>query len=140
MSNSDRTPEPLHVARADLIEGLKKLGLKAGQIALVHSAMRTFGQVEGGADTVVDALLEVLGPSGTLVVPAFTFYHEAKAEPLIDPQNDRSGMGAITEAARRRSGALRSTAYRHSVAAIGPRAAVITQTDPARLSMRPATR
>jgi aminoglycoside 3-N-acetyltransferase len=92
--------------------------------------MRTFGHVEGGADTVVDALLEVLGPSGTLVVPAFTFYHEAEDDPIIDPGNDCSTMGAITEAARRRPEALRSTAYRHSIASIGPRAHVITDTDP----------
>ena len=92
--------------------------------------MRTFGRIDGGAETVVDALLEVLGPRGTLVVPTFTFAHEAEEDPLIDPATDRSEMGAITEAARQRSEALRSVAYRHSFAAIGRRAEVITQVDP----------
>ena len=119
------------VSRAEMIEGFRSLGLKEGQVALVHSAMRTFGYVDGGAETIVDALLEVLGPDGTLVVPTFTFVHEVEADPVIDPRHDRSGMGAITEAARRHCNAMRSTAYRHSVAAIGSRASVITDTDPA---------
>ena len=96
-----------------------------------HSARRTFGHVDGGADAVVDALLEVVGSTGTLVVPTFTFAHELEDDPIIDPAVDRSEMGRITEAARLRSDAHRSLAYRHSFAAIGRRARVITEIDPA---------
>jgi aminoglycoside N3'-acetyltransferase len=91
--------------------------------------MRTFGPIEGGADTVIDALLSVIGPRGTLVVPTFTFAHEAEDDPVIDPATDRSEMGIITERARKRPEALRSTAFRHSIAAIGRRADVITEID-----------
>jgi hypothetical protein len=45
---------------------------------LVHSAMRTLGYVEGGANTVVAALLEVLGTRGTLVAPTFTLRTKLK--------------------------------------------------------------
>ena len=113
-----------------MAEGLRRVGLKAGDIALVHSAMRTFGYIEGGAPTAVEALLEVLGPSGTFVVPTFTFAHEAEDDPIIDPRKDPSEMGIISETARLRPYALRSTAFRHSFAAIGPRARVITEVDP----------
>ncbi len=86
--------------------------------------------MDGGADTVVAALLEVLGADGTLVVPTFTFAHEAEAEPVIDPARDPSEMGAITEAARRHPLAHRSAAFRHSFAAIGRRAPIIAGVDP----------
>lgn len=33
---------------------------------MVHSSLKSFGHVEGGADTVVDALMELLTPEGTL--------------------------------------------------------------------------
>ena len=119
------------VTSNDLIEGFREVGLKPGDVVLAHSAMRTFGPIDGGADAVIDALREVTGPRGTVVVPTFTFAHEAEDDPVIDPSSDRSEMGIITETARKRPDALRSTAYRHSFAAIGRRATVITNIDPA---------
>ena len=125
------------LTRGEITDGFHRLGLQEGNTVLVHTAMRTMGRIEGGADTVVDVLLEILGARGTLVVPTFTFAHEGEEAPIIDPASDRSEMGAITEAARRRSEALRSTAYRHSFAAIGRRAEVITQVDPANSAFDP---
>ena len=125
------------LTRSEIAEGFRRLGLQEGDTVLVHTAMRTMGRVEGGADTVVDVLLEILGERGTLIVPTFTFAHEGEEDPIIDPASDPSEMGAITEAARRRPKALRSTAYRHSFAAIGRRAEVITQVDPANSAFDP---
>lgn len=127
---TSHAPE-VDVSKADLVAGFGKLGLKPGDVILVHSAMRTLGRVQGGADAVIDALLEIVGPSGTLVAPTYTFAHEAEADPIIDPKTDRAEMGVITETVRRRPEALRSLAFRHSFAAIGRRANVITQVDPA---------
>ena len=118
------------LTREEIVDGLRRLGLKAGDVVLAHSAMRTFGYVQGGAETVVAAMLEVLGERGTFVVPTFTFKHEAEDDPIIDPVNDPSEMGVITETVRLRSDALRSIAYRHSFAAVGRRAGVITSVDP----------
>lgn len=39
---------------------------------MVHSSLRSIGYVLGGAQTVVGSLLKVLGPDGTLVMPAFS--------------------------------------------------------------------
>jgi len=111
--------------------GLRESGVRAGDVTLVHSAMRTMGLVEGGAQTVVDALLKLLGSTGTLVVPTFTFAHEATDDPIIDPAADRSEMGIITETARLHPDARRSTAFRHSFAAIGKRSQMIAENDPA---------
>ena len=118
------------LTQTDIVSGLREAGLGPGDVLLVHSAMRTFGTIEDGARTVVDALLEVLGPTGTLVVPTFTFAHEVEDDPTVQPATDRSEMGIITETARLRPDAVRSIAFRHSFAAIGPRASVITEIDP----------
>ena len=120
----------LELTQTQIADGLRQTGLHRGDVVLVHSAMRTLGRVRGGADTVVAALLEVVGERGTLVVPTFTFAHEGEEDPIIDPRSDPSEMGAVTEAARTHPQALRSTAYRHSFAAIGRRAEVITRVDP----------
>ena len=120
------------MTRADLVEGFRASGLATASIVLVHSALRTLGRVEGGAETVRDALLDVLGPNGTLVAPTFTFVHEVEPQPpLIDPAQDRSEMGAITEAVRRHPTARRTAAYRHSFAAIGAAADTIADVNPA---------
>ena len=47
------------IVNKDLIaDGLQSLGLKRGDIVIVHSSLSSFGYVEGGADTVIVALLE----------------------------------------------------------------------------------
>lgn len=110
------------VTKNEIIEGLRELGLAAGDVVVVHSSLSSFGEVEGGADAVVDALLEVLGDDGTLIVPTFNYAPE-----VFDPQQTRSQVGAITEAVRIRSDAIRSLHPTHSVAAIGPLAEAITE-------------
>ncbi|GAA4861118.1 AAC(3) family N-acetyltransferase [Kitasatospora terrestris] len=62
---SPRTPGP---GRAELVRDLRALGILPGEILLVHSALRTVGPIDGGPRTLLEALLEVLGPEGTLVV------------------------------------------------------------------------
>lgn len=113
------------VTQRQVVDELRALGLGAGQVVFVHSALSSLGYVEGGANAVVDAFLEVLGPTGTLVVPTFTFAHGRVAEPLFDPQQDRSEMGAISEAVRMRTDTRRSCHLLHSVAALGAQADVI---------------
>lgn len=131
---SDRASHPTSskpLSRAELIASFRQLGLKTADMVLVHSALRTVGEIEGGAATVVDALVELVGPLGTVVFPTFTFAHEAETDPVIDPRADRSEMGILTETARLRPDAQRTTAFRHSFAAIGRRAALLSEVDPA---------
>ncbi|MCE7980447.1 MAG: hypothetical protein DYG89_04590 [Caldilinea sp. CFX5] len=104
------------LSREQIVNELYRLGLGAGQIVFVHSSLSSLGHVQGGAATVVDAFLAVLGVTGTLVVPTFTFAHGRAEEPIFDPYHDRSEMGAITEAVRTRPGARRSCHLLHGVA------------------------
>jgi aminoglycoside 3-N-acetyltransferase len=103
------------VTRADLVRGLRTLDIGPGSILQVHSSLSRLGHVEGGADTVVDALLEVVGPEGTVMVP--TFNHGGAD--IYDPAATASVNGAVTEALRRRQNARRSLHPTHPYAAIG---------------------
>ena len=107
------------VTRENIVAGLRALGIGAGAMLQVHSALSRLGYVEGGAEAVVDALLEVVGPEGTVLVP--TFNHGAAD--IYDPRTTPSVSGAITEALRRRPEARRSVHPTHPYAAIGKHAA-----------------
>jgi aminoglycoside 3-N-acetyltransferase len=105
---------------SDIQDGLTRLGLQPGDVTFVHSSLSAFGHVEGGAKTVIDALLEVLGPSGTLVMPTFTWgdFH-AKPVVVFDLCNSPCETGRIPETFRKREGVLRSVHVCHSVSASG---------------------
>ena len=57
--------------KQDLILGLQNLGLKKGDVVLLHSSYISLGKFEGTPQDVLDAFLEVVGSEGTLAVPAF---------------------------------------------------------------------
>ena len=50
------------------------LGLKKGDSILIHSAFKSMGHVEGGIETFIDAVLSVIGDTGTLIVPTITWF------------------------------------------------------------------
>jgi len=130
-------PREPHVTKRDIKRGLRALGLRAGAIVGVHSSLSSFGHVEGGAETVVDALLETVGKRGGVVMPTYSTNREkvavtpedqalglaAKSRILpFDPQTTPCWTGAIPEAFRRRPGVLRGSHRTHSLAAAGPHA------------------
>ncbi|MEX0745699.1 MAG: AAC(3) family N-acetyltransferase, partial [Phycisphaeraceae bacterium] len=106
------------IGKRQLVRDLKALGLGADMNVMVHSALSRIGQVEGGADTVVEALLAVLGPSGTLMMPSFN--HGAAA--VFNVSATPTTNGAIPDALWRRPEAVRSVHPTHAFAAIGPAA------------------
>lgn len=114
--------ERVVVSKQDVVEGLRLLGLTKGDLVQVHSSLSAFGHVEGGAETVVDALLAAVGPEGTVMVP--TFNHGS--EDIFDLRTSPSTNGAITNALRLRPEAHRSMHPTHPYAAIGPLAALLT--------------
>ncbi|MEA3402272.1 MAG: AAC(3) family N-acetyltransferase [Armatimonadota bacterium] len=112
-----------HVTRSDILTGLRDVGIQAGDVVLMHSSLSAFGWVEGGADAVIDAVLEAVGEAGTIVVPTFTWgpFHDAETAVLdLERTPVKDEVGIIPETFRRRPDARRSTHMCHSVAAIGP--------------------
>ena len=107
------------ITHADIVSGLLALGVNAGDVAFVHSSLSSFGHVEGGAETVVRAFLEVLGPEGTLGVPIFNKYFMEGPGQVWDRDRTPSLMGRISETVRTWPGARRSPHAVHPVAAVG---------------------
>lgn len=106
--------------------GFRGLGLRDGDRVVVHSSLSSLGHVEGGAETVVDALLETVGSDGSVGVPTFTRYDEP-----YDPAASPSTTGAVTEALRQREDAVRSPHPTKSISAIGPDASrLLAEHDP----------
>jgi aminoglycoside 3-N-acetyltransferase len=130
---------------ATLGSDLRALGVQAGDTVLVHSSASSLGFVAGGTQAVVQALLDVLGRDGTLVVPTHTPDNSDPAGwgnppvpeswwPAIREQApgfDRARtpsrwMGVIAETVRTWPGALRTDHPHVSFAALGARAAEVT--------------
>ena len=109
------------VSRDDIAAGLRALGVQAGDVILVHSSLSRFGYVEGGAATVIDALLDAVAPGGTVAVPTLTHGKVNASQPVFDYRTTPCSVGRIPETFRLRPGALRSMHPTHSCAAIGPR-------------------
>jgi aminoglycoside 3-N-acetyltransferase len=119
------------VNETDLVRDLRALGIREGDRVLAHTSLSHIGHVDGGAPTVVQALLDAVGPEGTLVFPAHTWSPDYS--PANPPKFDvRStpvirAIGVIPEAARVRTDALRSLHPTHSVTAFGRLAAWIVE-------------
>jgi aminoglycoside N3'-acetyltransferase len=114
MNNSPEFPP---VSRREIEAGLRKLGLLRGAAAVVHASLSRFGRVEGGAAAVVDALMNVVGSDGTLVMPAYPLSKPlplteaerkagllAKVEIFDESHSGPSGMGKIADEFRGRPG------------------------------------
>src|SRR5262245_5369637 len=102
---------------ADIVAGIRRLGVHSGDLLVAHSSLKSFGRVEGGAGTVAKALADSVGPGGTVFVPVFNY----DVHPF-DVNLAASVVGAVTEAFRKLPQALRSLHPTHSWAAVGPRA------------------
>lgn len=98
---------------------LQALGIKTGDAVLMHSSFKSLGSVEGGIQTLVEALLSVIGDSGTLLVPTLSFRTVTVDSPVFDYADTPSCVGAISEYVRHMDGAKRSIHPTHSCAAIG---------------------
>ena len=70
-----------------LMEGFDSLGIKKGDSLLVHSSITAMGNVEGGAHTVIQALMEGVGSDGTLVLPSLNWDYFQAPEKVIDLVN-----------------------------------------------------
>lgn len=112
------------IDRQALRRSFRAAGVKNGMILMVHSSLSKYGYVQGGPETVVRALMDVLGPKGTLAMPTHS-NNVLGTRPYI-PSTSPSNTGAITEYFRRMPGVLRSAHPTHSVAALGPAARALT--------------
>lgn len=113
------------VDRRHLVRAFRELGVEPGTTVCVHASLRRLGYVVGGPDAVIDALLEALGPRGTLMMPSFAAPRSAleylEAGEVFDVRRTPSRSGAVTEVFRRRPDVRRSLHPTNAVAACGTR-------------------
>lgn len=101
-----------------LLQDLRRLGLSDDDRLLVHSSMKALGAVDGGPDTVLDALCQAL-PKGLLLLPTHTWKEHNNPGGVFDPLTEASCVGLLSERFRRRAGVLRSWHPTHSMAGFG---------------------
>jgi aminoglycoside 3-N-acetyltransferase len=134
------------ITKSNLRADLERLGLQAGDLVMVHSSYKAIGPVMGGPTVVVQALLEVLGADGTLMmyagwedIPDFIADLPADLQPLylaehppFDPAIARAvrDHGIIAECLRTWPGAIRSENPEASMVAVGARARELVQDHP----------
>lgn len=143
MAGPVSAPEAVQT-RQSLAADLRTLGVRAGQILLVHASMRSLGPVRGGPAAVVAAMRDAVGPEGTLTVPTGTAgnsdtsrlylertadltaeqisHYQAAMPPFDLATTPSDGMGRIAERLRTTPGAVRSAHPQSSFAALGPMA------------------
>jgi aminoglycoside 3-N-acetyltransferase len=141
----DRSELP-PIAKSRLIGDLRALGVDAAQIIMLHASVKAVGWIVGGPDIIIQALLEVLGPRGTLMM--YVGWEDSPYElavwpedwqsvyleecPPYDPLTSRAyrKWSILTEYLRTWPGAFRSDHPDGSFAAVGAQARWITAGHP----------
>lgn len=108
--------------KQQLQDQLESMGLKGDETILIHSSMKSIGEVDGGADTVLDAWMEYF-KDGLLLLPTHTWKTVNADNPVYNPQTTPSCVGLLTNMFMKRDGVIRSLHPTHSMAGYGKNAA-----------------
>jgi aminoglycoside 3-N-acetyltransferase len=149
------TEFPPIVTKSRLCTDLSALGVRAGDTLMLHASVKAVGRVVGGPDMVIEALLDVLGPDGTLMM--MVAYEDSTYElddwpedwreaylaeaPPFDPKRSRAyrKYSVLTEYLRTWPGAERSNHPDSSFAAVGPKAKWLTDDHPLNYGLGPGS-
>ncbi|MGD2158122.1 MAG: AAC(3) family N-acetyltransferase [Anaerolineales bacterium] len=104
----------------DLLAGFRSVELTPSKVLMIHSSYKALGGVDGGAERLIDALLDFVGPEGTLLFPNFNFQSWTESH-YFDIRETPSKMGIIGELARLRDKAVRTPHPIYSFAVLGKR-------------------
>ncbi len=134
-------PQDAFMTKDKITKALQKIGVKKGDVLLVHTSLSSIGWVCGGVQALAEALLEAVGETGTVVVPAQSgdnadpvnwlrpavpveWQQEIRdTMPAFDPaRTPTSRVGVLPELLRTFPGAVRSNHPTSSFAAVGKRA------------------
>jgi aminoglycoside 3-N-acetyltransferase len=116
-------------SKQDLVNDLKKLGVMKGDLLNVKCSLRSIGKIAGGAETLVEALLESVGREGTIVTDSFisVFSERASAKKSLSDPNSPSYAGALANAMLKHPEVLRSSHPVQKFAVIGSKAKELTE-------------
>ena len=66
----DRSRDP-EIDKPAILAALERIGVRKGDTLLVHSSLSACGRIVGGAQTIIEAIIEAVGPDGNFFVPTF---------------------------------------------------------------------
>ncbi len=104
-----------------LIDELHRMGVRPDDTIMIHSSMKSIGEVQGGADTVLDAFMEYFA-EGLLLLPTHTWAQMKGDYNVYDPAKEPACVGILPNLFMRRPGVVRSLHPTHSIAAYGKEA------------------
>lgn len=110
-----------------LVQEFRNIGIEAGDMILMHSSFKSLGVEEITPEIVISALLQVIGESGTLLLPCLSYRYVTEENPLFSVKETPCCVGAIPEYFRTRKNTIRSVHPTHSVCATGAFAYEITK-------------
>lgn len=114
-----------------LLQALTNLGLRRGDVVMVHSAYSPYNGFRGSPDQVIDVCWKIIGPSGTILMPSATYNGSteqfATSGQVFDVRNSSSAMGILSEIFRLQERTVRSQNPAHPILASGNRAAWFTE-------------
>ena len=134
------------IFKSDIVDAIKSADLQRGDSVMVHTSLGKIGYVCGGAQVVIEALIEIVGEEGTIMMPTQSWKN-------LDPEDGVHGdadetdwdrirenwpaynkaitptntMGAVAEMFRSWPGTMRSDHPARSVAAWGRNAEYLTK-------------
>lgn len=99
---------------------LRELGVKEGDILLVHASLKSLGQPGLKAELVIKGIEAILGEKGTLLMPALTYKQvDGYENDIFSIKDTESEVGMLSECFRKMPGVVRSLHPTHSVCARG---------------------
>lgn len=94
------------LSRAEVRDQLCTLGVEQGTVLLVHTSFRAVRPIFGGPAALIEALRDVLGPDGTLVMPSWTGQDDMPFNARGTPASP--DLGVVADTFWRLPGVLRS--------------------------------
>lgn len=99
-----------------LMEDFRNMGLTGKETIMIHSSMKSIGEVEGGGETVIDAWMEFF-KEGLLLAPTHTWDQMSETYNVFDREKEPGCVGILPNLLRKRAGVVRSLHPTHSIAA-----------------------
>lgn len=106
------------VIKKDVFSLMENLGISHSDKVTVHCSLKSIGEIENGADGLIDAFSEYLC-DGLFIVPTHTWNEVTKDKPYYDVRKSVPCIGALARVAAFRHDAVRSLHPTHSVAVFG---------------------
>ena len=109
--------------KQDFRKALERVGVRSGDVLMVHSSYDRFEGFRGSPSDVIQALQDAVSPGGTIMMPSMPFTGSTRewlnSGQVFDVRRTPSRVGLLTELFRRSPGVVRTVHPTHPVAIWG---------------------